>query len=251
VLAVIRKRFVLSLTVAALAATVFVPGSAGANGDTTAPSVALGSPGLTQYTTSRWIPVRWAGLDESGIAGFDVEVRVMRWNGDDTGWRPWLTGTTATARAYTGLFGRSYCFRVRAHDTVGNTSIFTVPGCVAVPLHSGHMIYGGGWLKSASSESFAGQFAWSTRNGAAVFRTSVRGERLALIVSRCPTCGSVRVYWNGVPMKNVSLTATTVQRSVVIPIADWGWLRSGDLVIQVRSASPRLVALEGLGVFRD
>lgn len=247
------KRFVptVALALAALTATVVSPGAAGANGDTTAPSVALGSPGLTQYATTTSLPVRWAGADASGVAGYDVDVRALRWNGADTGWQRWLSNTTFTARTYAGTYGRTYCFRVRAHDTVGNTSIFTVPGCVAVPLHSGHLVYTTGWIKSASSESFAGQFAWTTRGGAASYRTSVQGERLALVVSKCPTCGSVRVYWNGTPMKNVSLQASTVQRSVVVPIADWGWLRSGDLVIEVRSASPRLVAIEGVGVYRD
>lgn len=247
----IKKRLALVLAAVALTAATMTPGAAGAADDTTSPSVALGMPGLRMYQTDLTFAVRWAGLDESGIAGYDVQRRIFRWNGDDTGWRDWLTGTTSTSRNYSGNYGRTFCFRVRAHDTVGNTSIYTVPGCVSIPLHSGHLIYGGGWFRGLHADAYAGRFAWTTRQGAATFRTDVRGEQLALVVTKCPTCGSVRVLWNGVPVKSVSLASSTVQRSVIVPVAEWGWARSGSVSIQVRSASPRIVPLEGLAVYRD
>jgi hypothetical protein len=219
--------------------------------DTVPPSVALGRPGLSLYQTSTVVEVRWAGVDPSGLAGFDVDVRVFKWDGTDTGWKAWLAGTSATSASYQGTFGRSYCFRVRATDAVGNVSVFTQPGCVAVPLRSDHLTYSSTWLSSASSDAYGGQFMWTTSKGAMAIRANVRGERIAIVATKCPTCGSLRVYWNQTKMKDISLASSTTQRAVVIPLADWGWLRSGSVVIQVLSSSPRLAVIEGLAVYRD
>ena len=67
----------------------------------------------TQSTVS--IPVMWQGMDDTGVAGFDVFVRIN--NGS---WQPWLENTTRTASIYDGMQGQSYEFYVLATDYAGN-----------------------------------------------------------------------------------------------------------------------------------
>lgn len=61
--------------------------------------------------------VRWDGSDDaSGIASYDVQVRVI----PDGGWTPWLSATTATEAAFVPPGPGSYGFRARARDWLGN-----------------------------------------------------------------------------------------------------------------------------------
>jgi len=60
--------------------------------------------------------VRWGGEDRgSGIASYDV------WFNDDGGpLQAWITDTTATSAAFTGIISHTYGFAVRARDRAGN-----------------------------------------------------------------------------------------------------------------------------------
>jgi len=60
--------------------------------------------------------VRWGGEDwGSGIASYDL------WFNDDGGpLQVWMTGTTATSAAFTGIVSHTYGFAVRARDRAAN-----------------------------------------------------------------------------------------------------------------------------------
>jgi hypothetical protein len=73
---------------------------------------------LPATTTNTSFPVSWSGQDEangSGIASYDLYVSV-----DGGTFSPFLTGTTATSTAFTGLPGHTYAFYTLARDNVGH-----------------------------------------------------------------------------------------------------------------------------------
>lgn len=70
----------------------------------------------------RSFTVSWTGTDpgDSGIDHYDIQVRV-----DDGDWQTWLSGVTVTEAEYSeGENGRTYEFRSRAVDNVGNSEAF-------------------------------------------------------------------------------------------------------------------------------
>ncbi|HTK44178.1 MAG TPA: glycosyl hydrolase family 18 protein [Patescibacteria group bacterium] len=70
--------------------------------------------------------VAWTSYDDSAIRGYDVQVSI-----DGGRWTTWLAATTATSAVYLGANGRTYAFRVRATDVLGNVSAWR-----SVPLGS-------------------------------------------------------------------------------------------------------------------
>jgi len=62
-----------------------------------------------------FIPVRWSGTDNRGLATFDIFVSE---NGGS--FVPWMTGTTKLSSIYFGETGKNYAFYSRARDTANN-----------------------------------------------------------------------------------------------------------------------------------
>jgi spore germination protein YaaH len=83
--------------------------------DRTAPVTGITTLGQTQRDEG--FKVSWKGYDDSGIAGFDIDVSV---NG--AAWARWLNNTRSTSGLYLGRNGSTYAFRARARDIHGNTS---------------------------------------------------------------------------------------------------------------------------------
>ncbi|HET9436051.1 MAG TPA: glycosyl hydrolase family 18 protein [Candidatus Limnocylindrales bacterium] len=93
--------------------------------DTTPPAV--GVQALSVVQRDQGFEVRWAGLDESSMASFDVQVAV-----DGGAWADWRPATTATSAIYLGAAGHAYAFRARGRDSHGNVSPWIVTSASTV-----------------------------------------------------------------------------------------------------------------------
>ncbi|HET9681852.1 MAG TPA: glycosyl hydrolase family 18 protein [Candidatus Limnocylindrales bacterium] len=83
--------------------------------DTTAPVTGVATmPGVE---VDEGFPVTWKAYDDTGVATYDVQV-----SRDGGAWSGWLTAATSTSMVYLGATGHTYAFRVRATDSLGNTS---------------------------------------------------------------------------------------------------------------------------------
>jgi streptogramin lyase len=192
--------------------------------------------------------VTWRATDASGIAHYDVQRQVTAWNANPALWTSWLTNTTATATTYAGGYGNTYCFRVRAQDGAGNLSAWSAPRCTAVPLKSSQLSYSAGWARHTLSAVFGGVYVSTASHGAKATRTGIRARHLYLIVSTCPTCGTVAVRWNGALLKTVNLHAATTRRKQVVDLAGFTGLRTGTLTITDVGPSGKPIIIEGLAV---
>jgi hypothetical protein len=92
------------------------------NYDSGAPTSSV-SPLASTLVAPEGFPVAWSGADPvSGLASYDVQYRSVP-NGV---WTDWKTGTQETSSTFGPILpdstigGRTYAFRVRAHDTAGN-----------------------------------------------------------------------------------------------------------------------------------
>jgi hypothetical protein len=88
--------------------------------DTTAPFSTIVA--IPPQGTSAKAAISWNATDKlSGVAKYDVEYREGKGP-----WIPWLEGTCSTAATFVGEYGRSYDFRARGVDALGNTEPFPV-----------------------------------------------------------------------------------------------------------------------------
>ena len=77
----------------------------------------------------------------------------------------------------------------------------------------------------------------------------MQARRISLVTTRCSTCRSVGVYWNGALIRTITLTATSTQYRQSLTVTDFGSTRSGTLVIKSRNTGR--VSLDGVGLSRS
>ncbi|HEX5616501.1 MAG TPA: hypothetical protein VFZ83_15205 [Acidimicrobiia bacterium] len=217
--------------------------------DATAPTVAMLRPG-GRVTLTTTVPVAWEGSDTSGIDHFDVQRRTASWSGGFGAPTTHIADTDATSAPHPGTYGRTYCFSARATDTFANVSAYSPAKCTSIPLRSDHLTYTASWTAVSSPLSFGGSHRITSTAGAVAKRTQVVAERLYVVATKCAACGSIRVSWNGTPIKTISLQASTTQRQQVLPVVAFTSARSGTVTITALT-SGRFVILEGLAVHQD
>ena len=122
--------------------------------------------------------------------------------------------------------------------------------CTSVPLKSGSLSYSSGWGTSSSSSYFGGSAHYTRTHGARLARTSVQAKRIWLVATKCASCGTIQVRWNGVVTANVSLASSTTKHKQLVAIASFSSVRSGTLTVTVTSSSGKYVIVEGLAVSR-
>jgi hypothetical protein len=179
----------------------------------------------------------------------DVQTRYAELNGSFTAWKLYKSGLTGTSTSLTGSYGRTYCFQVRSRDASGVASGWSKQRCRTIPARSTAFTYSAGWEPRASSEYWSGLAMRTTRQGATASK-GVVAERVYLVVSKCPTCGTISVSWKGNVVKTISLVAPFPTRRALVSIASFSSPQSGTLKVTVTS-SGRPVILEGLAAYRN
>jgi len=242
--------------------------------DFTNPTATMVSPSPTAATT-RWtlattVPAQWSGSDGSGtgVKNYVVERQQALYNAalplTFGSFLPVTTATTANYVGGTAARGTTQCFRARATDNANNAGAFGTAGCTAVPLHHGQtgtgqpLVYSGVWAPVTNAASYLGSYRQTTATGAFVQVAGVKARRLALVVSKCPTCGSVAVTWtptggSAVSLGTISLVnaATLAKQVVNLGSAPFATVQTGTLKITVNSTGAKPVRLEGIGITKS
>jgi hypothetical protein len=219
--------------------------------DLTAPVAVLRGPALP-FTLAGTIPVSWTGSDTgAGIATYQVRWTRAPFGGGYAAWQypaAWqkVTGTTVTFSG--AAAGYTHCFQVRGVDKAGNTGAWSGLKCAAVPLDDRSLGVSAGWARGTASVFYRGTATVTTKVGAYVSRPGAALSRVAVVATKCATCGSVRVYVNNVSVGVISLYAARTQYKAVIALPAFTF-RSGTVVVKVTS-SGKLVQIDGLGVSR-
>jgi hypothetical protein len=66
-------------------------------------------------------------------------------------------------------------------------------------------------------------------------------------VEKCPTCGSIKIYWNGSLKHTYSLHASRVLKKIYLSAVSFSSVQVGTLKIVV-SSSGKPVIIDGLGI---
>jgi hypothetical protein len=214
------------------------------------PTMVVG--GGRRFQTSETFPVEWSGAG----GAFDVDHVTRPWSETTFDWAALLTSTTATAHEVHAEPGRTYCYRARASDPTGNTSPWSDHGCTTTPLDD-DVFDGrsaGPWSAEAGDGHLGGGALVSSTKGAALRVPAGGARHTALVVERCPGCGTIAVFaedeTSTTLVRRISLYRPSRVLRALVPIKLPGVAgREKDIVIKVVSARRRVV-VDGIALDR-
>ena len=178
--------------------------------DQTAPSstapLARLRTGATLSGTAIPVTLRWSGDDTgSGVARYELE----RSDDDGTSWTA-VTTVPAPETSVSVATATVPRFRVRAVDNAGNVGAWAEGAPVdpgLVQQSSASVTYGGGW-KRATSRHLSGGSSRYAKDAGSTARYVVTSRAIALVTTKAPRRGRVRIYVDGRLEATVNLRAS-------------------------------------------
>jgi cytochrome c peroxidase len=222
--------------------------------DRTAPSVT--APAATLRTgvslSGTAIPLRlaWTGTDGggSGIARYELA------RSTDGG--TWMTVSSSLTAPYADVpvpSSGTVRFRVRAVDRAANTGAWATGQTLTPRLFeqsSTSVTYAGTWNTTTGTAYSGGSATYAKAAGASASYTFT-GRSIALVTTKAPTRGTVKVYVNGTYVATVDLYATTTKYRALAWQKTWSTsgTRTVKLVVVGTSGRPR-VDLDAFAVLK-
>lgn len=157
-------------------------------------------------------------------------------------------GTSCTSpREFSNLVAKTHTLSVWAHDGAGDADPTAATRTWTVPRDNTALGHSAGWSKKTGAGYYRNSYSTSTKKGAAL-STSVSGaRRIALVATRGPGHGKVKVFLGSTLLRTVDLAAGTLRKKQLIPITTFASPRNGTLRIVV-ATSGKAVRVEGLGI---
>jgi hypothetical protein len=204
----------------------------------------LGS--LPNFRARTTIPLDWSESSDpqTGIDHYSLEQQVAPPNQP---FGPWEDGGTVSATSHdaTGDPGHTYCFRASATNGAGLTSGWSETRCTSLPRDDRDLTASDSWELKTGANYYLGTFLLSTKRGQTLTE-DVTAKRLSLVATRCPGCGTVKVFLDDELLKQISLANETLKKRRVLPIANFAEERAGTVTIKIISRA-KPVQIDGLG----
>jgi hypothetical protein len=213
--------------------------------DASAPSIpSLSS--LPRFRPRSMIPLDWTGSNDpqSGIDHYTLEQQIAP---PDQSFGPWQEVGTFTETLFeaSGTPGDTYCFRVSATNGEGLTSDPSAPRCTSFPRDDRALTPSSLWELRNGTGHYLGTFVKSKRRGQTLTE-DVTTKDLVLVATRCPDCGTVKVFIDDELLTQISLQNDVLRKRRVIDVATFASSRSGTVTIKIISRGKR-VLIDGLG----
>jgi hypothetical protein len=159
------------------------------------------------------------------VVSYDVRYRRIGWDATRLpAWSTLLSGVTLTGATVPTAPGYTYCFSVRARDANGVASAWTNQppdeedsGCTTTPLDDRSLTRVHGFTARTGSAYYRGTVMRSTTAGDKL-RVHLTATTGALLVTTCPTCGSIKVSFPGGGSETLSLVSPTTLHRRLIPL---------------------------------
>ncbi|MCW2961744.1 MAG: hypothetical protein JWM90_2131 [Thermoleophilia bacterium] len=194
----------------------------------------------------RWVPAALPG----GPLSYVVQSRTAPASGGVLSrWRTVFGPTKLTSRTLLlPTQGSTYCFRIIPTNAAGLVGASSAERCTATPVDDRIWQRTRGWTRAARAGTYRSTVTRSTTRGA-FLDLGITGTRAAILATRCPTCGTLRVRFKGRVVATFNLRSRTVQPSQQLRIKSFGAVAKGTLRLEVVGAR-RLVELDGVLVWR-
>ena len=203
--------------------------------------------GVPRYSTSLTRTVAWLASDSgTGVAAFDVRRRSALYTASTYGsWSMFKSNTSLPYGSFTGSAGRTYCFESRGHDFADNTGVYSPPKCVEFPVNDRTLTRHGSWTQGTGTAFYDGTYVSST-SSSAYLTLGVHFRHLAVVVTTCSGCGTIKMYLGSTLLKTINLAASSTRHKVVIDVSSSLTVKTGTLKIKQSSAA-KTVTIEGVG----
>jgi hypothetical protein len=106
-----------------------------------------------------------------------------------------------------------------------------------------------GWTRAKASTAYLGTETDTTTRGAALRLPKATFDRIALVVTRCPTCGHVAIYLGNTLWRTVNTYAATTRHQVLLLEPSFG-TRTTTITLRTTNSKKR-VRIDGLAVTRN
>ena len=194
------------------------------------------------FQKSKSFGVAWT----SPAAQADVYVRKASTSTGFGAPKAFKTGTAGTSATYAGTPGGTYCFSARSRNVDDYVSAFSSQRCTAVPVDDKSLVAKGAWSRIKAKGYYLNTYSQTSSKGASLAR-KVRGKRFALVATKCPGCGTVKVFFGKKLLKKVSLANPTVRKKQLIALGGVPAPKTAKLRIVVVTGG-KAVIIEGVGV---
>lgn len=204
--------------------------------------------GVPRYSLAPTRTVSWTASDTgTGVKSFNVQRRGAAYNVSTYGaWAVWLLRTPNVYGTFTAAPGSTQCLRVRGWDFAGNVGFFSPPSCEAIPLDERSMSATGSWTDLSASSYYRGTAMSSTTAGSEL-TVGASYRNLAVVVTTCPGCGTLRVFRGATLLKEINLTSALRVHKKVIQVDSATTVQSGTIKLRQSSAGEAVI-IEGLAV---
>lgn len=216
-------------------------------GDAMAPTAGVVT-GLARYQTDTAFSFGWSASDDNtGIGRFDLIRAFANYNSSTfSSYRTIFSGPPGANSAFSLSPGYTYCFQVRGVDRAGNVGPFGATSCTELPVDDRVLTPHGSWTSATSSRDYQGTLRQSTTAGSTL-TLPVDYRHLAIVVTVCPTCGSVGVYLGNTLLTTVNTFSSTTHYRRVIEVDASGSVKAGTLTLKQASAG-KYVIIDAVGV---
>lgn len=185
--------------------------------DATGPAVSISAPSIsTKVSKALSFKVWWPGVDSgSGVASYDIQYKINAGGA----WTGWKTNTALTSAIFKGEAGKTYYFRARARDNVGNSGSWSTLKSTIVPYDNNSRIArrsGFAHLVSKTSSGFyLGTSRYSTQAGNRItYRFT--GKSIALIGPKAKNRSKAKIYINGRYIKTIDARASSLRQRKIL-----------------------------------
>jgi hypothetical protein len=199
------------------------------------------------FQKSKTIASSWtaSSAGENPLTGYDFTYRMAPYNTGTFG-APVNMSVAGTSQSITGAtVGGTYCIMVRSHDSLGYHSDWSNTKCTGVPLDDKPMTAKGGFAHKNGAGNYLGTYSVASSKGASLSKSGVTARRLALVATKGPGEGSVKVYIGSKLLGTVSLANGSVKKLQFINLPLLPTLTTGTVKIVSTSSKP--VIIDGLG----
>ena len=192
------------------------------------------------------------------VVSKDVRYERVAWNAltfDD--FVSWRSATTTHSARLTGSAGHTYCISARGRDADGMVGPWRGwegredNFCMANPVDDRTVVRTASWQAGTGSQFYRDTFLRTYTQGAKVKLRGIYANGIGLVVTTCPTCGSVRLYWNGDYKASLNLYSAQRKDQVVrrFSVLSWNLVQTGTLTVKVVSSGKKVV-IDGVLVAR-
>jgi hypothetical protein len=194
--------------------------------------------------------VSWSGTDAlSGVKDYDVRYRVATAGGSFGPYTQWYSDTTQTTASYNPVAGTTICFSSRTRDNAcWEDPHYSPEVCTTAPYDDPSLTRTGTWSTVTGTGYFGPGVSRSTTYNNKLTLAGLRGSVIGVLVTKQPGGGPIELRWNGSTRLSTSLSATTVQKKVLLTF-NLGSVQTGTLdIVQTNYGT---VDIDAAGAYKD